>query len=343
VFDASTQLSSSLLQVYPFFPSFPRLKPRFVLLSSSSFRSSILDPRLHGFRSRGCCQCNRSSSSSQQQHVNLADQAQHAQENPFVDNDLLDQILADAAINEGAANQNAAAAAPKNDPIPAAQLDAILDQALERQRATLLAAVKDQISSLQPTPFAGVKRRAEKIANEGIKKQFTPLEETKLRLDAVHDAVAGVAAGEATPIGPEEAVHLQKTLDEGIALVSKRMHFLEVAQVEGWNVAKCLKKNELFLDRPEDMQKQLKRAKKEAKAEEVVKEKKKFGNRKGFYSRRGGRGRGGHGPSNFGGGFGGSGRRPDSRTCYVCGQVGHISATCPSKVAPAANGGRQMM
>jgi hypothetical protein len=67
-----------------------------------------------------------------QQHVNLANQAQHAQGDAFVDQDLLDQILTDAANNEGAANQNAAAAAPKADTIPAAQLNAILDQALER-------------------------------------------------------------------------------------------------------------------------------------------------------------------------------------------------------------------
>jgi hypothetical protein len=67
-----------------------------------------------------------------QQHMNLANQAQHAQGDTSVDYNLLDQIFADAAINEGAANQNAAAAAPKADTIPAAQLDAILDQALER-------------------------------------------------------------------------------------------------------------------------------------------------------------------------------------------------------------------
>jgi hypothetical protein len=33
------------------------------------------------------------------------------------------------------------------------------------------------------------------------------------------------------------------------------MHFLEIAQVEGWDVAKCLEKIALFLDLPEDMQK----------------------------------------------------------------------------------------
>jgi hypothetical protein len=272
--------------------------------------------------------------------VNQTVQAQHAQGNPLgLDNDPLDQILADAAINESAANQNAAA--PTNDVIPAAQVNAMLDQALERQKATLLAAVKDQISSLQPTPFAGVKRRAEKIANEGIKKQFMPLEETKLRLDAVRDAVAGVAAGESVPIGPEEAVHLQKTLDEDIALVSKRMHFLEVAQIEGWDVGKCLEKNELFFDLPEDMQKQLKRAKKEAKAKEAVKEKNKSGDKKGFFLCGRGRGRGGQ--SHYGGGFSGPVRRQDTRTCFSCGQVGHILASCPLKVPAAANGGRQNM
>jgi hypothetical protein len=72
-------------------------------------------------------------------------------------------------------------------------------------------------------------------------------------------------------MGPEEAAHLQKTIDEGIDMASKRMHFLEVAQVEGWDVAKCLEKNELFLELPEDIQKQLKRAKKDAKLEESLK------------------------------------------------------------------------
>jgi hypothetical protein len=154
--------------------------------------------------------------------------------------------------------------------------------------------MKEQLSSINPTPFANIKRKADKINNDGIKKQFTPLKETKLRLDSVRNVISNVVEGASAPIGPAEAVQLQKTLDEGIDLVQKRMHFLEIAEVEGWSVAKCLEKNALFLELPKDMQKQLKRAKKDAKLEEgEKKEKSKGQNRRGFHGRRGGRGRGG--------------------------------------------------
>jgi hypothetical protein len=152
--------------------------------------------------------------------------------------------------------------------------------------------------------------------------------------------MAGVAEGtSSSAIGKDEAAQAAKTLDEGISHIQKRMHFLEVAQVEGWNVAKCLEKNALFLDLPEDMQKQLKRAKKDAKLEEGDKKSKKGQNRKGFHYRRGGRGRGGFFPHSRGG-FRGS---VNSRSCYACGQPGHISANCPTKVAATAHAGRQMM
>jgi hypothetical protein len=115
------------------------------------------------------------------------------------------------------------------------------------------------------------------------------------------------------------------------------MHFLEIAEVEGWDVAKCLEKNALFLDLPEDMQKQLKRAKKEAKAEETAKKDKKPQNRRGFFHRRVGRGDRG----DFDGGRGGFCGGVESRSCYSCGQAGHISVHCPLKVAATANAGRQ--
>lgn len=211
--------------------------------------------------------------------------------------------LCDGLENFDLPDQPPAAAASKDDAFPADQIAAMLDSALERQKKELLSVFKDQLSTINPTPFASIKRKADKISNDGIKKQFIPLEDTKLRLDAVRTTITGVAKGDTGPIGPAEAVQLKKTLDEGIDLVQKRMHFLEIAEVEGWSVAKCLEKNALSLKLLDDMQKQLKRAKKDAKMEEgEKKEKKKNQNRRGFHARRGGRGgRGGQHAGGFGG------------------------------------------
>jgi hypothetical protein len=184
---------------------------------------------------------------------------------------------------------------PPADNIPADQLTVLLETALARQKNEILSAVRDQLSTISSTPFATIKRKADQFSNDGLKKQFAPLEEAKLRLDAVRNTMAGVAEGtSSSALGKDEAAQAVKTMDEGISHIQKRMHFLEVAQVEGWDVAKCLEKNALFLDLPEDMQKQLKRAKKDAKMEEGDKKGKKNQNKRGFHFRRGGgRGRGG--------------------------------------------------
>jgi hypothetical protein len=278
---------------------------------------------------------------TQQNHVQVDQQQQenlHANglDAPPLHADQDDDLDLDALLRDNAAFQ----APQASQTIPADQLKAILDSALTQQKNDILSAVKEQLGSISSTPFSTIKRKADQFSNEGLKKQFVPLEEAKLRLDAVRTTMAGVAEGtSSSAIGRDEAAHAVKTLDEGISHLQKRMHFLEVAQVEGWNIAKCLEKNALFLDLLEDMQKQLKRAKKDAKLEEGDKKGKKGQNRKGFHCRRGGRGRAGFFPQSRGGFRGGV----DSRSCYSCGQVGHISANCPTKVAARAHAGRQMM
>lgn len=44
-------------------------------------------------------------------------------------------------------------------------------------------------ASSSSDPFATIKRKAETIFNEGLKKQYEPLEEIKLRMDAVSDTM----------------------------------------------------------------------------------------------------------------------------------------------------------
>jgi hypothetical protein len=114
-----------------------------------------------------------------------------------------------------------------------------------------------------------------------------------------------------------------------------------------------MEKNAFMMELDEDMQKQLKRARKDAKAAEAEKKEKKTthgnANRRGYFFRRG---RGGGGREGFNGGFqrggfgggfnGGFQRGAFGRTCYSCSQVGHLSAHCPLRGAQAAAGGRQM-
>jgi hypothetical protein len=173
---------------------------------------------------------------------------------PATDDLLMNGLLQDnSAFNFTTPTQQEA--------VHADQIRAILDTALAQQKNDILAAVRDQLSTISSTPFSTFKRKADQFSNDGLKKQFQPLEEAKLRLDAVRSTMAGVAEGGSSLLNKEEAAHVVKTLDEGISHIEKRMHFLEIAQVEGWDVAKCLEKNSLFLDLPEDKQKQLKRAK----------------------------------------------------------------------------------
>jgi hypothetical protein len=133
----------------------------------------------------------------------------------------------------------------------AAQLYATIAKGSEER---ILAAFR---GSLPPpsAPFANAKRKADDISNEGIKKQYILLEETKLRLQSMKTKLQGVAEGQEGAIGPEEAAQLQKTLDEGLDLVDKRIFHLEIAQTEGWTVARQMEKNYLMMELPEDLQK----------------------------------------------------------------------------------------
>lgn len=127
-------------------------------------------------------------------------------------------------------------------------------------------------------------------------------------------------------------------------LVSRRISHLEIAETEGWAVAKHMEKIQLLMELSEDLQKQLKRARKDAKAEEAEKNQKKQGKSKGFHPyRRGNHFRGGH--SGFGrgsGGFSGGPQRGGPKSCWSCGQVGHISMFCPMKSMQAAGASGQM-
>lgn len=73
----------------------------------------------------------------------------------------------------------------QQDAVPADQIRAIIDTALVQQKKNILAALRDQLSTISATPFSTFKRKADQFSNDGLKKQFQPLEEAKLRLDAV--------------------------------------------------------------------------------------------------------------------------------------------------------------
>jgi hypothetical protein len=262
-------------------------------------------------------------------------------------------------------NNAAHAAAELNTPITKGQAAMLFDAVLQKSNDQLQPLVH-QVAQLQHVlaqqqahapassssdPFATIKRKAETITNEGLKKQYEPLEETKLRVDAVSETMKEAVENQ-RGLSFEETVALQKTLqtDEGSSVLSRRVSHLEIAIAEGWDVAKQFEKNTFMMELPEDMQKQLKRARKDAKAAEEEKKAKSrgshAGNRRGYFFRRGrGGGFGGRGGFHGGnrGGFGGGAfHRGGPRACYTCNQVGHLSANCPQRGFQAAMAGRQM-
>jgi plasmid maintenance system antidote protein VapI len=230
------------------------------------------------------------------------------------------------------------------------RLEPLLHQIADMQQDMHVLAQAQHNPQAPQDPVATAKRKHEDITNEALRKQYEPLEEMTIRINAVSEVLSDASTNQKA-ITPEEALRLQKTLDEGKQFTSRRLKHLEVAIAEGWEVAKQMEKNAFMMELDEDMQKQLKRARKDAKAAEAEKKEKKHhnghANRRGYFFRRGrggfrgGFGGGGGFRGGFQGGFGG-GQRGGPRACYTCGQVGHLSAYCPQRGAQAAAGGRVM-
>ncbi|GAQ90204.1 hypothetical protein KFL_006130010, partial [Klebsormidium nitens] len=144
-----------------------------------------------------------------------------------------------------------------------------------------LSAVQDSVSAgAGSSSFESKKRKGESLKNEGIKKQYVPLEEASLHMHEVRDRVAAVADGDLPPLGPEDAEKLRQHLDEGIDICSKRLQFLEIAESEGWNVLKKVEEQAFISTLPDELQAQVKKAKKAVKEDEQSKEKKKSSGRK---------------------------------------------------------------
>jgi hypothetical protein len=119
-----------------------------------------------------------------------------------------------------------------NQPLSLAQAVELFDTISQRTETRIMQTLK----ASQPAPaapYTTTKRKADDITNEGIKKQYIPLEETKLRLEAMREKLQTVTKGVQPAIGPEEAAELQKTIDEGLDLVSRRICHLEIARTEG--------------------------------------------------------------------------------------------------------------
>jgi hypothetical protein len=117
----------------------------------------------------------------------------------------------------------AAASAKKpsgDDPLTVDQAFELFDKLLERSEERVRKSIQTTLPNHPADPFSLIKRKADDISNEGIKKQYIPLEETKLRMAAARDAVKEIAEGGKAALGPEDAAQLQKTLDEGLDLVS---------------------------------------------------------------------------------------------------------------------------
>jgi hypothetical protein len=96
-----------------------------------------------------------------------------------------------------------------------------LDVALSCLETRIFFRLRDELSSVHDTlgsSLAMKKRKAEKIFNEGIKKQFIPVEEALFRMAEVRSVLSEVVEGESPAIGPEEAARLREHLDQGIDL-----------------------------------------------------------------------------------------------------------------------------
>jgi hypothetical protein len=66
-------------------------------------------------------------------------------------------------------------------------------------------------------------------------------------MESARDVVKEVVEGGKAALGPEEAAQLQKTLDEGLDLVARRIAHLEIAETEGRSVAKHMEKNQFMM------------------------------------------------------------------------------------------------
>lgn len=235
------------------------------------------------------------------------------------------------------------------------EMKAFFAQALQQSQETMLAKMKEELSASvtasvhdavsSSSGLSGIKRRAADIKNEGIKKQFTPMEESMLRMQAVQQPLQAFVNGEIDSISQEEAARMTDYLDEGIAIASQRLQHLEIAETQGWSVAKKMEEAQLTLHLDEESQKRLKKAKKEVKEEEKEKEAKKgkkvvkqgprqFVRHSNFFPR------GGFTGGFRRGGFHNGGAPRMGGPCYSCGRPGHVAAFCPSQGLAAVNAGR---
>jgi hypothetical protein len=164
---------------------------------------------------------------------------------------------AQTATNPASTNANAVSASKQssgNDPLTVDQAFELFDKLLERSEERVRKSIQTTLPHHPADPFSLIKRKADDINNEGIKKQYIPLEKTKLRMEAARDAVKKIAEGGKAALGPKEAAQvLQKTLDEGLKMVSRRISHLQIAETEGWSVAKHTEKNQLLMEFSEDL------------------------------------------------------------------------------------------
>jgi plasmid maintenance system antidote protein VapI len=132
------------------------------------------------------------------------------------------------------------------------RLEPLLHQLANMQQNMQHILAQAQQPQASQEPIASAKRKHETIANEALKKQYEPIKEMHIRVDAVADALSEASSNQKA-ITPEEALRLQKTLDEGKQFTTRRMKHLEVAIAEGWEVAKQMEKNAFMMELDEDM------------------------------------------------------------------------------------------